>query len=205
MSGLRHPSGLGPIRRRLRKPVADVLGLYTDSQWLAFEMREEIFYDDGHNGNKKIFDSGWWEPNGLANEGQASMLNVYFLGTSNPSKYIGLLNMPSTVPTKTTTCSSMTESTTTGTNGYNRQQIQTTDWGSPALDSGDEQIQASQKTFGQFTGNVSVSHVFGTTASTGTSGLFLFFISTAYFTANSAARTFVNGESYLVTLRDKQI
>jgi hypothetical protein len=199
MSILR-PAKLGPLRRRLRKPVADAFGLYTDSQWLAIEMREQIFFE-----GEQTYDSGWWQPNGLANEGQASMLNVYFLGTSNPSKYIGLLNMPSSQPSKTTTCSTMTESTTTGTNGYNRQQIITTDWSSPALDSGDEQIQASQKTFGQFTGNVVVSHVFGTTASTGTSGLFLFYVPTAYFTANSAARTFVNGESYLVTLRDKQI
>lgn len=200
-----NPRSLGPIRRALRKPVADMLGLYTDASWLALEMREEIRYDDGYSGPKTIFDSGWWEPNALANEGQASMLNVYFLGTSNPSKYIGLLNMPSSIPTKTTVCTTMTESVATGTNNYNRIQINTGDWGSPALDAGDEQIQAAQKTFGVFSGNVPVSHVFGTTASTGTGGLFLFFIPTAYFTANAVARTFVNGESYLVTLRDKQI
>jgi hypothetical protein len=193
-----------PVKNRLRPLVAEAFDLHLQASWLALEMREEIFYDDGHC-KRKTFDSGWWEPNGLANEGQASMLNVYFREQSNVTKYLNLLNMPSTQPSKTTTMSTMVEATTTGTNGYNRQQLIATDWTSPALDSGDEQISNIQKTFGQFTGNVVVSHVGGVTTSTGTGGLFLWFVSTAYFVANAAARTFVNGESYLVTLRDKQI
>jgi len=166
----------------------------------AFEMRELIFYKD-----KLIFDSGYWSPNSLTNEGQAHMLNVWARETSNLNKYLMLLNMPAGgAPTKTTVYAGLTESTTPGSNGYSRQQIAAGDWGAPALDSGDMQISAAQKTFGPFTGDVPVSHVGLISASTGT-GTFFLWVPTAYHNANSAARTFVDGESYLVVFKDKQV
>lgn len=166
----------------------------------AFEMRERIF-----RGGKLIFDSEFYSPNALTNAGQADMLNVWARETSALAKYLMLLNMPAgAAPTKTTVYAGLTEATVAGTNGYSRQQIISTDWGVPALDTGDEQVAAAQKTFGPFTGSVPVSHVGLVSAATGT-GTFFLYVSTAYHTANNTARTFVSGESYLVTLRDKQV
>lgn len=192
-------------KRALRPVVADLFDLYLAQEPLALEMREEVLFDDGHR-VRKVFDSGWWRPNALANEGQASMLNVYFREQSNVTKYGALLNMAGgSAPTKTTTMSTMTEAVATGTNNYSRQSYASGDWGAPALDSGDHQTQAAQKTFGAFSGNVPVTHFALVTVSTGTAGLFLLYVPTAYYVANNVARTFVNGESYLVTLRDKQV
>lgn len=194
------------LRQALRPLAARTFGLHLQAEWLAVEMRERIVRDDGYS-LKLIEDTGWWQPNGLANEGQTSMLDVWLRAQTNPSKYLALLNMVGgSVPTKTTTMSTMTEATTPGTNGYARQQVLTSDWGTAALDSGDEQeTMSAAKTFGNFTGSVSISHVAGVTVSTGTGGLFLFFLPTAYYSANAAARTFVAGENYQVTIRDKQI
>lgn len=115
-----------------------------------------------------------------------------------------LLDMPGAgAPVKTDVYADLTESVSPGSNGYNRQQIAAGDWGAPALDGGDQQIVAAQKTFGQFSGNVPVSHVGLVSAATGT-GTFFLWVSTAYHTTNNVSRTFVSGESYLVTLRDKQ-
>ncbi len=169
---------------------------------LAFEMREQIFSSEGD----LLFDSGYWEPNALTNDGQAHMLNVWAREQANSNKWLMLLNMPGgTAPTKTSTLATISEAITVNTNTYARTQISATDWGAPALDTGDQQISASQKTFGTFTGNVPVSHVaLASIGSTFTGTLFLY-VSTAYHTANSTSRVFVSGESYLVTLRDKQI
>lgn len=171
------------------------------SSELAFEMREQIFDKDGNI----IFDSEFYTPNALTNDGQAHMLNVWAREQANLNKWLMLLNMAAgAAPTKTSTLATITEAITVNNNGYARTQIAAGDWGAPSLDSGDQQITAAQKTFGPFTGNVPVTHVaLASVASTFTGTLFLY-VSTAYHTANSAARTFVNGESYLVTLRDKQ-
>lgn len=167
---------------------------------LAFEMREQIFNDEG----ELVFDSEFFTPNALTNDGQADMLNVWARGVSAVAKYLMLLNM-TTGLAKTSTLGTITEAVTINTNGYARTLISTADWGAPALDAGDQQIAATQKTFGAFTGNVPVTHVaLASVASTFTGSLYLY-VPTAYFTANSAARVFVSGESYLVTLRDKQI
>lgn len=176
---------------------------FIDWSALAFDMKETITDADG----AVIFESGWETavPNALTNDGQAHMLNVWAREQSNNNKWLMLLNMASpTAPTKTSTLGTITESVTVNTNTYARTQISPTDWSAPALDTGDEQISASQKTFGQFTGNVPVTHVgLASVASTFTGTLYLY-VPTAYYTANGVARTFVSGESYLVTLRDKQ-
>jgi hypothetical protein len=188
---MKFPSIITPNREQKLIEVSD----------LAFEMREQVFNADG----KLVFDSEYYMPNALTNDGQAHMLNVWAREQANLSKYLFLLNMAAgTAPTKTSTLATITEAVTINTNGYARQNIAAGDWGAPALDSGDQQITAAQKTFGPFTGNVPVSHVaLASVASTFTGTLFLY-VSTAYHTANAASRTFVNGESYLVTLRDKQ-
>jgi len=170
---------------------------------LAFEFREQIYRGAPEDG-ELIFDSGFYSPNALTNEGQAHMLNVWAREQSNLNKYLFLLNMPAGgAPVKTNVYADLTEAVSPGSNGYARQQIAAGDWGAPALDTGDQQIAAAQKTFGTFSGNVPVSHVGLISASTGT-GTFFLYVSTAYHTANAASRTFVSGESYLVTLRDKQ-
>lgn len=166
----------------------------------AFEMRERIFKD-----GIEIFDSGFWTPNALTNEGQAHMLNVWAREEANLDKYLMLLNDPDPVPTKTSLLTTVTESVTPGSNGYDRQQIEAGDWGAPILDAGDMEISAAQKTFGQFSGNVPVSHVALCSVATGTSGTLFLYVPTAYFNANDESREFVSGESYLITLRDKQI
>jgi hypothetical protein len=169
---------------------------------LAFEIREQIFDASG----EMIFDSEYFSPNALTNDGQASMLNVWARGTTAPELWMTLLNMPGgAAPTKTSLLTTITEASVIGSNGYVRQQTTTSDWGAPSLSSGDEEMVAAQKTFGAFTGNVPVSHVgLVSKGSTFTGSIFLY-VSTAYHTANNTARTFVSGESYLVTMRDKQI
>lgn len=171
---------------------------------LAFEFREQIYRGTPEDG-ELIFDSGFYSPNALTNEGQAHMLNVWAREQSNLNKYLMLLDMPAgAAPTKTTVYGGLTESVAPGSAGYNRQQIAAGDWGAPALDAGDQQIAAAQKTFGPFSGDVPVSHIGLLSASTGT-GTFFLYVSTAYHTSNNISREFVSGESYLVTLRDKQI
>lgn len=170
---------------------------------LAFELGERILSPDGD----VLWESSQdWSPNMLTNDGQAHMLNVWARELANNTKWLMLLNMAgATAPTKTTTLATITESVTINTNGYARTQISPTDWTAPALDVGDQQIQSTQKTFGAFTGNVLVTHVaLASVASTFTGTLFLH-VPTAYYTSQGVARTFVSGESYLVTLRDKQV
>ena len=170
---------------------------------LAFEMRERILSPEGDI----LYDSDYWEPNALTNDGQAHMLNVWAREQANLNKFLMLLNQPGgAAPTKTSTLANITEAEVINTDGYIRTQIASGDWGAPALDSGDQQIAATQKTFGPASGNGwPVSHVaLASIGSTFTGTLFLY-VSTAYHTANSTSRVFVSGESYLVTLRDKQI
>lgn len=169
-----------------------------ESAQLAFEIRERIF-----RGDELIFDSEYYSPNALTNDGQASMLNVWARGVAAPNQWLMLVNMTSGL-TKTSVLTTITESVTINTNGYARQQITTGDWAAPALSGGDQEIVAAQKTFGAFTGNVPVTHVALASVASTFTGSFFLYVPTAYFTANSAARTFVSGESYLVTLRDKQ-
>ena len=175
-----------------------------DSAQLAFEMREQVFRGTPEDGDL-IYDSEFFTPNALTNDGQAHMLNVWAREQANLAKWLMLLNMAAgAAPTKTSTLATITEAEVIGTDGYVRQQIAAGDWGAPALDAGDQQITAAQKTFGPFTGNVPVTHVGLCSIGSTFTGTFFLYVSTAYHTANNSARTFVSGESYLVTLRDKQ-
>ena len=113
--------------------------------------------------------------NTLHDEGEASVLNVFFREQTNPAKHMGLANQGSTGSiAETETMTALTEVTTPGSNGYARQQVVAGDWGAPALDAGDYMVTAAQKTFGPNTGTSwSVSHVFLTTTATGTGGLLI--------------------------------
>jgi len=182
--------------------VAEKTQKFIEVDNLAFEMRERVFSSEGDI----LFDSDYYVPNALTNDGQAHMLNVWAREQANLNKFLMLLNMPGgAAPTKTSTLGTITEAEVINTDGYARTQIASGDWGAPALDSGDQMITAAQKTFGPASGNGwPVSHVaLASVGSTFTGTLFLY-VATAYHTANSTSRVFVSGESYLVTLRDKQ-
>jgi hypothetical protein len=143
-----------------------------------------------------VWEDADWMPNALADEGEQSMLNVYLLAASNPSKYLGLLNGGS--PGETTTMSGITETQTPAANGYNRQQIASGDWASPTLNSGDYQTTAAQKTFGAASGSSwTTTHAYLTTTLADTLGKFLLYI------ALSATTTVAVGQQFLYTLTIK--
>lgn len=125
-----------------------------------------------------------WNGNFLTDEGEASLLDVYLKANTNPAKYLALNNQGGTTPSDTTTmagagANAWIETTTPGSNGYNRQQILTTDWGANTLDSGDYQSSAAEKTFGPNTGTAwTLSHVSMVTVATGTAGLLIAMIAT---------------------------
>lgn len=132
-----------------------------------------------------------WMPNALADEGEQSMINVYLRELTNVTKYIALLN-DATIA-ETDTMALMVESKTPGTDGYNRQQIASGDWGAPGLDAGDYMSTGAQETFGPITGtNLTLTHAAFVTTATGTGGLFLGYIATS-------TSTVPVGVSYLYT------
>lgn len=138
-----------------------------------------------------------WQPNAVADEGEASIINVYLRELTNPSKYLGLLADAGIV--ETDTLATMVEAQVPGANGYNRQQIAAGGWGAPGLDSGDMQSEAAEETFGPASGSnwTGITHVFLGTVLTGTAGLFLLFVPL------SGTTTINIGQSFKYTLRWK--
>lgn len=146
-----------------------------------------------------------WVENDLANEGQSSVLSVYLAGGANPSKYIALINGGTTPPTKTSTMAYLggsagaNETQVPAANGYNRQQILTTDWAVDGIIGADERYSAAQKTFGPASGSTwTITHACMVTALTGQiagSGKFILFL------AISASTTIAINQSFLYTLR----
>lgn len=134
--------------------------------------------------------------NALANEGEESVLKVYFKDDTNPQKYLALLTA---TPSETTTMATMTEVKTPGVDGYDRVEITTSDWGAPSLDSGDYMTTAAQKTFGPCDTNdwTNFTYVCLVTAATGTSGKFISYI------ALSGATTITDLQSFLYTMSQK--
>jgi hypothetical protein len=151
-----------------------------------------IIHPDGY---REWIDSEW-QYNAMANEGQTIVLNTVFLGVAMTSLYLALLTA---TPTKTTTEATMTEVFTPPLNGYARVQVNTGDWGAPALDSGDEMTTAAQKTFGPASSNAwnSLTYVAMVTTSTGTAGKFFCFI------ALSGTTTIAIGQSFDYTISQK--
>jgi hypothetical protein len=143
---------------------------------------------------------GEWEHNALHDEGEQSMLNVYFREQTNPSKYLMLHNGADvTALADTVTLAGLTESETTGTDGYSRIQVLAADWGAPALDAGDYMTTAAEKTFGPNTGagQWDVTHVCLATVATGTSGLLISSIPL------SAEQSVVTDVAFKFTMRAK--
>lgn len=164
------------------------------SENLLFEVRDSIVYPDGSE--EQLVTPGLWVPNDVADEGEASIINVYLREQANPTKYLACLNAGS--PVDTTTMATMSESKVPGVDGYNRQQVISTDWGAPALDAGDHMTTAAEKTFGPISGTTMVvTHVAMVTAATGTGGLFIGFVTLP------ATRNVAVGLSYKVTFRWK--
>lgn len=138
---------------------------------------------------------GIWRPNVLADEGEASIINVYLREQSNPTKFLAILNDAGIA--ETDTMATMVEAETPGTDGYARPALAAGDWGAPALDSGDHQTTGAQESIGPNTGAAwTPTHVAFVTTSTGTSGLLLGYVATA---VNSVG----TGVTFLVTPRWK--
>jgi hypothetical protein len=158
-----------------------------------FEGRGQLLSPEGD----VLWEDPDWIPNALHDAGEESMLNVYLREQANPAKHLGLLNDASVAETDGT-MSAVTESKTPGSDGYNRQQIAAGDWSAPALDSGDMQTAAAEKTFGPISGSSLVAtHASLSTTSTGAGIL----IATV---ALSGTTTVNVGQSFKYTLRWKQ-
>lgn len=137
-----------------------------------------------------------WIENTLADEGEKSILDVYFREQAHPAKWLFLLNDSSLA--ETDTMAGVTEAKVPGVDGYARQQILAGDWSVPALDTGDMQSTASEKVFGPATGNAwTLTHAALTTAQTGTGGLFVLYV------ALSATTVVAIGQSFKYTLKSK--
>lgn len=137
-----------------------------------------------------------WQPNFLTDEGEQSLLNVFYRDQANPTKFLALLNMAS--PLETTTMATMTEAKAPGADGYARQQLLGTDWSAPALSAGDHQVIAAEKSFGLVANTaMTATHAAVVTALTGTAGLLLQVI------ALSATSTIPVGQSFRYTLTNK--
>lgn len=135
-------------------------------------------------------------PNALADEGEQSMLDVYFRGATAPTAfYIALYN---DTPVDTDTMASLAGEPSGS--GYARQLVERSNTGFPtlALDSGDFRAVSSVETFTASGGSIGpVTHACLVTAATGTGGLHI-----AY-NALSTSRTLASGESLDVTYRIK--
>lgn len=135
-----------------------------------------------------------WVPNALHDAGEQSMLNVYLREQANVAKHLGLLN-DSTVAETDGTMSAVTEMTTPGTNGYNRQQILSTDWTDDGLVGGDYRFSAAEKTFGPIvTAAQTATHAALSTTATGAGILILTL-------ALSATTTIAVNQSFRYILR----
>jgi hypothetical protein len=132
-----------------------------------------------------------WVSNAYGNEGKTEVLNVVYRGSARTGTYhLGLATNGSL--TDATIMSAVTEPS----GGYARIPLVDGSWSAPS-DPGDgnRQISHSQVTFGPASAGWAVTYVFGTTALTGTAGLFLFYI--------AQAATVNSGQSFLYTLRMK--
>lgn len=165
-----------------------------------------------------VWEDDGWQPNALSNTGQADLLNVYLKATTQTTTfYLAMANDASgaSAPAKTNVSADiiLTGSATASQifecqgGGYARQSITNANWGTPALNSGDEQSDAAQKTFGPVTGaawtgssgvNAALRSAFLSTGTTpGTTGSFLLFV------ALSAVTAVAVGQSFNYTLRYK--
>lgn len=143
----------------------------------------------------KIVDESDWIGNAYFNEGKAEVLNDFYREQTPVAKYMGCLNDASVADSDTV--AGVTELRAPGVDGYARIQLVAATWSTPS-DPGDgnRQISYPEQTFGPATGSIwNGTHVFGTTTSTGTGGLALFYVAQVF--------QVQVGQSLKVTLRQK--
>jgi len=170
-------------------PIAPRVRLRPDRMHLV-EGRGQLLSPEGD----VLWEDPDWIPNALHDAGEQSMLNVYLKEQANPTKYLGLLN-DGTVAETDGTMSAVTEMTSPGTNGYNRQQILAADWTDAGLQGGDYRFDAAEKTFGPITtANQTATHASLSTTATG-AGILLVTV------ALSGTTTINVGQSFKYTLR----
>lgn len=135
-----------------------------------------------------------WILNGLHDAGEQEIQQDWLQGQAISTKYLGLLN-DGTIAETDGTMTAVTESKTTGVDGYNRQQILTSDWTNDGLQGGDYRFSAAEKTFGPITGtSATATHTSLSTTSTG-AGILLLTL------ALSATTTIAVNQSFKVILR----
>jgi hypothetical protein len=171
--------------------------------WSPTEGRGQLLSPEGD----VLWEDPDWIPNALMDEGEASILDVYFREQANVSKYLALVNGGTTAPGETDTMAYLAgaagagETKNPGTNGYARQQIVAGDWSVPALDVGDMQTAAAEKTFGPAaTAAWTVTHVMLVTHATSQAsggGKAILFLPLA------ASTSIAIGQSFKYTLRAK--
>jgi hypothetical protein len=144
--------------------------------------------------HRELRRSQLWTPNALADEGEKSILDVYFddvavLATTNMRLY-------NDTPIETDTLATLV-SEVTGT-GYGAITVtRGTDWSDPALDAGDMQTVTPTKTFTATGTWTAATALVLATVATGTAGLHLLWVML------SATRTLVNGDTLNTTLAVK--
>lgn len=159
--------------------------------WSPTQGRGQVIAEDGHT----VLWEEDWQDNALADEGEESILNVWLREQAHPTKYMVVLDA---APSDTTTMATMDEIRAPGVDGYARQQVLAADWSAPALDGGDYQTQAAEKTFGPATSLwLGMTHVGLVTTSPGNTGKFLLYI------ALSATTQIAVGQAFKYTLRTK--
>lgn len=138
-----------------------------------------------------------WQPNTLFDEGEESVLNVYFREQTNPTKFLALLT--GAQPAETATMATMTELFAPPLNGYSRQALTAADWGAPALNAGDFQTTHVEETFGPASGSAwsSFTRVAMVTTSTGTAGKLILVV------ALSGTTSIAIGQSFKYTITTK--
>lgn len=174
--------------------------------------RGMVLNEDGYI--ERLVDDEWM-PNALTNDGQAEDINVMLRGTAQSAGYYLGLAVVSTattnIPSKTATAANLTQTALAGTTtvteaqtaaGYARIQVLQANWGAPALNSGDQQSAAAQKTFGPATSAWSgtttqpaqIAYAILISTASGASGTWVLWL------ALSAATTIAINQSFAYTL-----
>lgn len=165
-------------------------------RWSPTIGRYDILDPDG-----SIAEAGEWVPNLLLDEGEENIINDWLRENAALGKYLALCKA---TPAETDTMAWLNpnEVFAPPLNGYARIQIAAGDWGVPALNVGDMQSTAAQKTFGPASGSAwaaltTVSLVTAATGQIAGSGKHLLNV------ALSGTTTVNVGQSFLYTLSAK--
>lgn len=131
----------------------------------------------------EVAESQLWTPNALADEGELDILDVYFDDQAvRSSLWFRLYN---DTPAETDTLATLTGEVT-GTGYAGIEVVRGTDWGAPALDSGDGKTTSTTKTYTAGGSWTAATQLVLATVASGTAGLFI------AWAALSATRTLVN-------------